>query len=308
MSANTVSMHPPTEVLGGMSVEAMAGVAHHAGRLATKLFDVDIPKGVDPSQVVRDAAAAVPMLWAIKRGEPVDPSIMQSHIDKAAALKSKMHGSTLPGFILGPITFALGEAAGAKPAETPDRIREALRSQKAQASLAKIDPYLRVAEQFDVGPQLSAELAAIATRVRDVARVSSVGKKISPDILAQSIYAAVNDIISGRAPMPMIRAFLSTSGSTVALPPFSVAEKKLAAAAPAIMEAVDAALPPSQRDEAFLDSMRTSTLAKAGAVTLNGGLRAIKHDVEPLLTNLIAMMPKQTTETRRQLHQLFSAS
>jgi|GEM_PF-3357588 len=301
---------PPFEVFT-MNVEAMAQAAEHAGHLAVTFFDVEIPKGVSPAQVVRDAALAVPVLWAIAHGEPVSPADIQPHIDRATTLQAQLQGSELPLNILGPVSAALGAAAGASAAEAPEIIRQAMRSPNVQASLAVADPYLRAAERFDVGPQLGAELGAVAERIRNVARANSAGGRTSPEVLAQSIYSAANEIVAGAAPLPMLREFLNTyasrSGATLSLPPYERIAKYLETAGPAIMEAVDAALPPDQRDADFLDSMGTTKLAKAGKLTGNGDLRAIRKNVGPLLTELVAMMPRDPVLARQQLHALFSA-
>jgi len=293
-----------------MDIEAMAEAARRAGHIASATFGLKIPDDVDPGQVVYDAAAAVPVLWRIRNDEYVDPVEIQPHIARAAALQEKLKGSE-PFHFLQPVIGVLGEVAGTPPAQAAGRIRQELSSPKAREGVAKLDPFLATAGQFNVGPKLEDEIVQFARRVRDVARANSRGN-VDPDILARSIYSTLNETVSGQAPLALARGLLGTytaqSGSAPKLPPYPELAKHLKAGGEAIMHAVDEALPESERDPAFLASLSTSFRGQIGSAVGHSGLRAIKTDVHPLITNIVAMMPKNPNLARQQLHHLFSAA
>lgn len=296
----------------GMPVVHVAKFAHHAGRLATA-FGYKLPKGVEAEQVALQAAAAVPTVLAIQRGETVNPGEVSMHVDRATRLGEQLRGSRMPANFLSFINTALAQARGSSPAEMPGRIRAALGTAEVRGSMSTVEPFLRIVEQHDAGNQLNLELAAVARYVRDATRARNGGGKIDPELLAASIHEVGGFILDGRATLPMLQqvlgAYMTTSGKTLAMPAFEGrVRKNLTAAAPAIMEAVNAALPPAERDQAFVDSMRTSMRGKVGNLFGADSLEAIEEDVTPLLTHLHGMLSGSPTEARRDMQTLFAAA
>jgi hypothetical protein len=249
---------------------------------------------------------------AIRRGEYVDPGLIQGHVDYATNLGERMRGSRMPGGFLNFVNEALAHARGAAPHEIADRIREGLARASASGSLDTVEPFLQIAERFDAGTQLTGELTSMAHYIQELAVFRNGKGKIDPEVLAGCIYESAGDVISGRAPFPLmqqvLQVYMGTSGKQVALPPFAGGVRRnLTAAAPAIMEAVNAALPPEQRNPAFLDRMRTSMVGKIGGAVGNGSLKAIEQDVTPLLTHLRGMLSGNPAEARRDLGVLLGA-